>query len=172
MSTPRAAVFAMYEHGHFQRVRSLARDLARGGIEPHVFTDRRFQRDVEEAGCVFEDLFADHALEDADAESVPQPCRNVTFAGAYASEIAARVERLAPSVVVYDTFAVVGRVVARLLGLPYVNVCANHNMDRPARWRASPSIRAPRSRPPATEPSRTCTASASTTPRRSRTWTG
>jgi UDP:flavonoid glycosyltransferase YjiC (YdhE family) len=128
MSEPSAVVFVMAENGHFQRVRALVADLVRAGIRTHVFTDRCFRPEVEAAGGRFVDLFAAHALEDADGESIPVPCRNVSFAGAYAEEIAGEVERLAPSLVVYDTFAVVGRVVARLLGLPAVNVCANHNM--------------------------------------------
>jgi hypothetical protein len=31
--------------------------------------------------------------------------------------------------VIYDTFSVIGRVIAMQLGLPYVNVCAGHNVD-------------------------------------------
>ena len=35
--------------------------------------------------------------------------------------------------VIHDTFAVIGRLVATLLGIPRVNVCAGHNMN-PARF--------------------------------------
>jgi UDP:flavonoid glycosyltransferase YjiC (YdhE family) len=133
MRRPAAAVFAMPEASHFQRLRPLVADLARAGIEPHVFTDRRFRPEVERAGGRFVDLFAAHPLEAVDRESVPVPCRYVSFAGAYADQIAGEVEKLRPSLVVYDTFAVIGHVVARLLGIPYVNVCAGHNVD-PARF--------------------------------------
>src|SRR4051794_21683427 len=118
----------MFERGHFQRVRALAADLVRGGIRTVVFTDRRLRGEVESAGAEFVDLFAGRALDGADAVSVPLPCRNVTFAGAFAEELAAEAGRLEPSFVVSDTFTVAGRVVARLLGVPHVNVCANHNM--------------------------------------------
>src|SRR5207248_2161599 len=73
-------------------------------------------------------LFAGRPLEGADAVSVPLPCRNVTFAGVHAEALAAEAARFEPSFVVSDTFTVAGRVVARLLGVPHVNVCANHNM--------------------------------------------
>jgi MGT family glycosyltransferase len=127
------AFFAMPEAGHFQRLRPLISDVTRRGIEANVFTDVRFAADVENAGGRFVDLFATHPLEAADDESLPVPCRYVSFAGRHAEEIARDVEEIAPSLVVYDTFAVIGRVVALLLDLPYVNVCAGHNMD-PARF--------------------------------------
>lgn len=123
----------MPEAGHFQRLRPLVSDLVRRGIEAHVFTDRRFELEVELAGGRFVDLFAAYPLEDVDSESVPVPCRYVSFAGGYAEEIAGDLEELGPSLVIHDTFAVIGHVVGRLLGVPYVNVCAGHNMD-PARF--------------------------------------
>jgi MGT family glycosyltransferase len=143
MSAPRAALFAMPEAGHFGRMRPLIGDLVRRGIEAHVFTDRRFAADVERAGGRFVDVFAKRPLEGADDESLPIPCRYVSFAGRHGEEIAGDVRMIEPSLVVYDTFAVIGRVVARLLDLPYVNVCAGHNMD-PSRFlaqlRADPRV--------------------------------
>jgi UDP:flavonoid glycosyltransferase YjiC (YdhE family) len=119
----------MPEAGHFQRLRPLINALAGRGIEPHVFTDRRFADEVERSGGRFIDLFAGRPLEAADAESTPFPCRYVSFAGHFAEEVVAQVEALSPAVVVYDTFAAIGPVVGRALGVPYVNVCAGHNMD-------------------------------------------
>lgn len=129
MSGPSVAVFGMPEHGHFQRLRPLIADLVRRGFTTHVLTARRYEREVEQAGGRFVDLFAAYPLDAVDAESVPVPCRYVTYAGAYAEAIARDVAELRPALVVYDTFAVVGRVVARLLGLPYVNLCNGHNVD-------------------------------------------
>ena len=123
------AVFAMPEAGHFQRLRPLIADLVRCGADVHVYTDLRFEAGVKGAGARFVDLFAAYPLDDADSESVPIPCRYVTFAGIYAERIAADLEQLGPSLIVYDTFAVVGHVVGRLLGVPYVNVCAGHGVD-------------------------------------------
>ena len=72
------------------------------------------------------DLFERYSLDDADGESLPVPCRFVTFAARYAEPVRRELERLGPSLVVYDTFAVIGRVVARSLSLFYgVEVIAN-----------------------------------------------
>ena len=81
---------------------------------------------------MFVDLFTKYPLERADAESIPGSCRHVSFAGHYAEEIVRDLEELGPSLVVYDTFAVIGRVVGGALGVPHVNVCAGHTTD-PAR---------------------------------------
>ncbi len=121
--------FAMTEAGHFQRLRPLISGMAERGFDVHVFTDRRFAAGVERAGGRFVDLFGTHTLEAADDESSPFPSRFVSFAGTYAEEIAREVETLGVSLIVYDTFAVVGHVVGRLLGIPYVNLCAGHNMN-------------------------------------------
>jgi MGT family glycosyltransferase len=122
----------MPEAGHFQRLRALISDLAASGFEPHVFTDRRFAPEVERAGGRFVDLFAGRSLAAADDESIPFPCRYVSFAAHYADSVIAEVKALAPALVIYDTFAAIGPVVGRALAIPYVNVCAGHNMD-PAR---------------------------------------
>jgi len=38
------------------------------------------------------------------------------------------VEKIGPSLVIHDTFAVIGRVIAMILGIPRVNFCAGHNV--------------------------------------------
>jgi UDP:flavonoid glycosyltransferase YjiC (YdhE family) len=123
-----AAVFAMPEAGHFQRLRPLISALVGRGIEAHVFTHRRFEAGVTRAGGRFVDLFGAYPLEEADDESLPFPCRFVSFAGRYGDEVVADLDALGPSLIVYDTFAVIGPVVARAHDVPYVNVCAGHNM--------------------------------------------
>ena len=133
MSKPSVAVFAMPDISHFERLRPLIGDLVRHGLETHVFTDRMFAPSVESAGATFVDLFEHRPLASVDNESIPLSCRFVTFAGACAEQVAADVEQLGASLVLYDTFAVVAHVVARLLGLPYVNVCNGHAYD-PARF--------------------------------------
>ena len=72
------------------------------------------------------------------------PSRFVTFAAAYAEAVAAELDDLGARLVVYDSFAVIGRVAAALRGLPRVNVCAGHNVlpERFAReLRADPRVR-------------------------------
>ena len=129
MSAPvSAVVFAMAERGHFRRMLPVIEGLSRAGVATHVFTDRVFCADVERAGGRFLDLFAGRPLAAADSSSVPIPSRFVTFAGRFGDAIAQQAAGLRPSLVVHDTFAVIGRVVAHQLGLPRVNVCACHNL--------------------------------------------
>jgi UDP:flavonoid glycosyltransferase YjiC (YdhE family) len=83
---------------------------------------------VQEDGGRFFDLFGKYPLERLGDDSLPVPSRFVTFAAAYAEQICGDVESTGARLVVHDSFAVVGRLVARLLGIPRVNVCAGHNM--------------------------------------------
>jgi len=122
------AFFCMPEVGHFQRMRSLIYGLTRCGIVAHVFTHRMFAPQVESVGGIFFDLFSKYPLETADDESLPVPCRFVTFAGRYAEQILREVEKTRPSLVIHDSFAVIGRIIATLLGIPRANVCAGHNV--------------------------------------------
>jgi MGT family glycosyltransferase len=123
------AVFCMSESSHYGRLHPIIHDLASRGVTVHVFTDHVFASRVEQAGGVFHDLFARYPLQQADNTSLPVSSRNVTFAGTYAEPISREVARLAPSLVIHGTFAVIGRVVATILGLPRVNVCAGHNVQ-------------------------------------------
>jgi len=125
----------MPETGHFHRLQSLISDLTSSGIAVSVFTHSRFEPQVRRAGGVFFDLFSKYPLEGADSESLPVPCRFVSFAAKYAREVCRDVERTRPALVIHDSFAVIGQVVAKLLGIPRVNVCAGHNVD-PARFLA------------------------------------
>jgi UDP:flavonoid glycosyltransferase YjiC (YdhE family) len=129
MKKASVAFFSMPEEGHFRRLRPLISGVAGEGFTALVFTDSRYKDSVERAGGTFVDLFGEHPLEAADGESLPVPCRYVSFAGHYAAPILRDLERFRPSLVISDTFAVIGRVVANRLGIPYVNVCAGHNVD-------------------------------------------
>jgi UDP:flavonoid glycosyltransferase YjiC (YdhE family) len=125
------AFFCMREPGHFQRMRSLIAGVAGLGIPAHVFTHADFRGYVERAGGAFVDLFAKYPP--PDDVSQPVPCRHVSFAARHADAIREELRALGISLVVYDTFAVVGFVVARALGVPFVNVCAGHNVE-PSRF--------------------------------------
>ena len=118
----------MPDRGHFNRLRSVIGRLVQLGAPTHVFTDRRFQPDVEAAGARFGDLFAGGSIESADDESWPFPVRFVTFAASAAERVCREVSAIGAALVVHDTFAVIGKVVARRLGLPHVNVCAGHQV--------------------------------------------
>ena len=123
------ALFCMPEASHFRRMQPLISGLARSGMVVSVFTHREFQPQVERAGGVFFDIFSKYPLERADDTSLPVPCRFVSFAAEYARPICRDVEEMGPSLVIHDTFAVIGRLVATHLGLPRVNICAGHNVD-------------------------------------------
>jgi len=118
----------MPEEGHLRRLLPIVRGLRDRGHDVHVFTHSRFQPQVTSAGGHFADLFSAWPLQAADDESRPVPCRYVSFAGHYAAAILEVVRPLRPSLVVYDTFAVIGRVMAAELGVPGINVCAGHNV--------------------------------------------
>jgi MGT family glycosyltransferase len=77
-------------------------------------------------GGRFFDLFTRYPVEAADAKSFPIPSRLVTYAAVYAERLTDEVAALGPGLIVYDTFAVVAPLIARRLGVPYVNVCAGH----------------------------------------------
>lgn len=126
----------MPEQGHLQRLLPVVEGLVARGETVHVLTDARFAREVTASGGRFIDLFARHPLDAADGASFPVPARYVTFAGVHADAITEEVAALSPSLIVYDTFAVVAPIVARRLAVPWVNLCAGHALD-PARARAA-----------------------------------
>jgi UDP:flavonoid glycosyltransferase YjiC (YdhE family) len=127
------AVFSMPDRSHFQRLRPLVSALAAEGVPVCVFTDQKFQADVELAGGTFVDLFTKYPLESADTESMPMPSRLVTYAGHYADRIVDDLRAVDAGLVIHDTFAVAGWVAADLAAVPRVNVCSGHNID-PARF--------------------------------------
>lgn len=118
-------VVSMPERGHVQRLLPIVAGLSRR-TTVHVMTHARFAPEVERAGGRFFDLFGAFPIEAADGTSIPVPSRYVTFAAAYAEQVIAEAAKLRPSLVVYDTFAVIAPIVARRLGVPWINACANH----------------------------------------------
>ena len=132
MTTPVIVVFATYEASHFARVRPVVAAVAATGADTYVFTHRCFESEVEADGGRFVDLYAGRALEALGDDSFPPAAREVTYAAHYADSVIEQVASLHPRAIVYDTFAVIGRVVGHALGIPYVNVSSGHNID-PAR---------------------------------------
>lgn len=126
MKAPSVVVFCMPERGHVQRTLAVIESIARRGRRVYVLTDAEFAGMITNAGGTFVDLFEEGPLDDVDAESVPVPSRYVTFAARRAHAVTRRISGLSPGIIVYDTFAVIAHVVARLLGVPAVNVCACH----------------------------------------------
>jgi MGT family glycosyltransferase len=117
----------MPQRGHFQRILPIVEGLAARGRPPVVMTHAQFRAEVLLAGGRFFDLFEKYSLEEADGISVPWASQFVSFAGHHAEALIEEVERFRPALVIYDTFAVAGPMIARRLGVPYVNVCAGHD---------------------------------------------
>jgi len=125
MTTRPIAFFAMPEEGHFRRLLPLIRGLSGCGAEALVYTHAKFAPEVKREGGIFHDLFSRYDLEE---ESLPVPCRYVTFAGEHAGSIRRDLEAAGAGLVIHDSFAVVGPVAASLLGRKTVNLCAGHNV--------------------------------------------
>lgn len=125
MSRP-VVVFCMQGVGHLQMLLPVVTALRARGRVVHVLTHGDFRGAVERAGARFTDLFRGRPLEAVDATSIPVPCRFVSFAAAHAEGLAGEIAGLDPALVIYDTFSVVAPLVARRLGVPFVNVIPNH----------------------------------------------
>jgi MGT family glycosyltransferase len=135
MSKPTVAFIAMRQEGHFASLLPLVSGVAARGGRALVLTDREFARRVERARGRFVDLFAERPVEAVDNESLPAPCRYVTFAGRHGADLAGELKELGVELVVHDAHAPIGRVAATVLGIPHVSVCPAHNVH-PARVEA------------------------------------
>lgn len=129
MSAVRIAAFAMSDPNHFGGLLSVVAELVTAGADVRVWTDRRFETQVRGVGASFADILAGRPLDAVDDASRPMPARFVTFAGVHGAAIAAEVGDWNPSLVLYDGFAVIGRVVASAHDLPFVIVHAGHAID-------------------------------------------
>ena len=121
------AAFCMPLRGHFNRLAPIISGLTRIGSKVDVYTHQDFRADVQRCGARFRDLFSEVSVEDVDAVSIPTSSRYVSFAGSYATRFVKTLENALPRLIIYDSFAVIGWVVARLLDLPCVCICAGHN---------------------------------------------
>lgn len=112
--------------GHLNLMVPVIESLRARDVAVHVMTSADLRPEVERAGGHFIDLFTRYPLDQADATTMPRPARAVSFAAAFAEPLSDEVAALSPSLILYDTFSVVAPVIAKRLGLPYVNVCGNH----------------------------------------------
>lgn len=129
--TRRIACFAMSDRDHFGGLLLVITELVQAGGEVSVWTDRKFKAEVEAAGAAFADLFDGLSLDEVDDRSRPLPSRSVTFAAARAKDMAAAVAAWGAELVVYDSFALIGELVARQLQLPWIPVSAGHAIKGP-----------------------------------------
>lgn len=127
----RVACFAMSDRSHFNRLLRVVVELVRAGAAVRVWTDRAFQPDLVAAGAEFADLFDPVPLAAVDDASRPASSRFVTFAAARGVEISTAVGGWRPDLIVHDSFALIGRVVAERLHLPLVTLLSGHAVDGP-----------------------------------------
>lgn len=122
--------------GHVKALMAVVAELVtERDQEVVVMTREDLRSEVEPAGARFVDLYAGRPIEAVDDSSIPVPSRYVTFAGVHGEGIAAEIARLSPGLILYETYSVIGPVIATSLGLPYVNVVPNHALvpERAAR---------------------------------------
>jgi UDP:flavonoid glycosyltransferase YjiC (YdhE family) len=127
--SPVIAVFSTQAPSHFRLVLPVIAGLAGRGADVRVFTHARFEPEVARAGATLVDVFTRFPQEAADETSTPIGTRFVSHAGCFARAVAEEAQRHRPSLVVGETFSVLGRAVATLLGLPWINVSAGHDLD-------------------------------------------
>jgi MGT family glycosyltransferase len=129
MSKRRVVAFTIPGDGHINRMLPLVAGLCDMGIPVDFFAHEMARSRIERTGARFVDIYAGRDMDFPDGTSIPVPMRNVSFAGYWGRDIAREVAELRPGLVVHDTFAVIGRVVAFHLGLPRVNMRAGHNLE-------------------------------------------
>ncbi len=116
----------MPERSHLHRMLPLIEGMIDCQRPVVVLTDPNLRFTVERIGARFLNLFEYGTIESADSTSIPVPSRYVTFAASFAKELTRRIAPLKPELVIYDTFAVIAPLIARALGIPYLNFCAGH----------------------------------------------
>ena len=123
---PLIIAFAMPLDGHFAALRPVLRDLAESGSEVLLMSHARFADETTSLGVQFYDLFGAFPLEQVDPAAGAKTLRYGSFAAHYIDEILPLVRELAPQLIIYESYALIGQVVGRLLGLPYVAVLTQH----------------------------------------------
>lgn len=121
--------FTIPGQGHISRMLPLVAGLCEMGVPVDFYAHEMARSPIERTGARFHDLYAGRDMDVPDGTSRPVPMRNVSFAGYWGEEIALEVAALGPRLVIHDTFAVIGRVVAFHLGIPRVNMRAGHNLE-------------------------------------------
>jgi MGT family glycosyltransferase len=124
---PVIAVFETGGHGHYRALRPLIAGLAARGARVVVFTIEAFADDARALGAEFCDLYENRSRGGDDDRSIPLPSRSVSFAAYHAPELVEAARAIGTELVVHDTFAVIGTVVANALGVPRVNVGNAHS---------------------------------------------
>jgi NDP-glycosyltransferase len=127
MTNPiRIACFAMMSDSHFSGTLELAHQLAKARARVRIWTEQSFAPAARQFGFDFADLYRDRPFAKADNISLLLAIRNVSFAATYADHLSEEVRSWAPQIIIVEGFALIGRLVAERLKLPWVLVNASH----------------------------------------------
>jgi MGT family glycosyltransferase len=129
MTSRRAVAFSIPAHGHTNRMLPVVAGLCEMGIPVDFYAHEMSRRAIEPTGARFVNIYDGRDMDFPDGESLPLPMRNVGFAGYWADDIVRQVAAADPGLVLHDTMAVIGRVVAYHLGIPRVDIRAHHNLQ-------------------------------------------
>lgn len=117
---------------HFNGVIVVVEELVLAGATVRVWTDAAFRSRVLAAGAEFADLFAWGSLESTGDRSSLHGARGVTFAAVYGDRIVEAASAFGADLVIHDSFALTGRLVAEQIKLPRVIVTAGHAVNAAA----------------------------------------
>jgi hypothetical protein len=129
MTRPVVAMFCMPEHGHFMQLRALISGFVHAGCTVHVYAHRAMLRRSSASARGWSISSPRIPSRRADGESVPIPCRYVTYAAHYAEDVIEDLREIRPDLIVCETFAVIGRLAAQQLGIPFINILLGHNIQ-------------------------------------------
>jgi len=111
---------------HFSGTLELVHQLAKTPAKVRIWSELSFAPVAQQFGFEFADLYWDRPLESADNISLLRAIRYVSFAATYADHLVEEVRSWAPQIVLVEGFALIGRLVAERLNLPWVLVNASH----------------------------------------------
>jgi len=122
-------VFCAPAQGHFNRLLPVMADLCKRGITIDFFAHEMACDKITQTGANFINIYEKRDMDIPDSKSMPLPLRNISFAGYWADDIIDEVAALRPDLVLHDSDAVIGRVVAAKLRLPRVVMRSGHYVD-------------------------------------------
>lgn len=123
---PRVAFYAPPTTTHFRRCREVVRGMAEAGLEVIVLGGESGREAAESAGARFVDMFEGRPLERVDPGSFPSPVRWVTYTARFGAELIDQLRALDVQLVALDSHAMMGRLAAQTLDLPYVIARQGH----------------------------------------------
>lgn len=126
---PSIAVFLVDQPTHVGTTLNIVAELATSGCRVRVWTSLKYHAALKAMGVEVSDIYAGRTLDDYDNESRPLPVRFVTLAGCLTDQMAQEVLAWGADVILAEAFALIGRTIAKSLGLPWVLINAGHRKN-------------------------------------------